>query len=126
MKVTLDMVVFNYLDRPIFDIYVDGKGGDISMGYPSTGGSTMSGIEFQLGPKKVTWVLDGPEGTPRNGEKVTARNNVSLSDVPSDAQYLAVYIYPDETVELQTTKHYPRASARAKMEIEKLEKKRGE
>ena len=110
MSVTLDLVFFNYLDRPIFDAFVDGKGGDSARPYPATGGSTISGVTLALGPKKVSWRLDGPKGTPRNGEMVIARNTTELTGIPDDARYLAVHIYPDETVELIVTRHYPRAS----------------
>jgi hypothetical protein len=112
MSVTLDVVFFNYLDRPIFDAFVDGKGGDSARPYPATGGSTITGVTLSTGPKKVTWRLDGPEGTPRNGETVTAKNTPVLPDVSRDARYLAVHIYPDETVELVVTRHYPRATDR--------------
>lgn len=110
-NVTLDMVVFSYLDRPIFDIFVNGKGGDSSGAYPQTGGSTISGVEFTVGPQKVTWVLTGPKGTPHNGETVVAKNLPMLQPLP-DARYLAVHIYKDNTVELVTSKFYPDESPR--------------
>lgn len=108
--VSLDVVTFNYLDRFIFNVYIDGEAGDSSTAYPQTGGSTISGVKLKLGPKHVTWTLDGPEGTPRNGETVTANNALQLTDVPSDHVFLAIHIYPDETVELLTSRHYPRAT----------------
>lgn len=107
------MVVFSYLDRPIFDIFVDGKGGDSSGAYPETGGSTIAGVELRLGPKKVTWVLGGPEGAPHNGETVVAKNMPVLRLDP-EARYLAVHIYRDYTVELVTSKFYPEESPRAR------------
>jgi hypothetical protein len=114
MTVTLNTVIFNYLDRFIFDVFIDGKAGDSSDPYPSTGGSTISGVRLTLGPKKVTWRLDGPEGTPRNGETVTARNPLELSSVPPGFTFLGIHIYPDETVELIPTLHYPRATEKGK------------
>lgn len=108
--VSLDVVTFNYLDRPIFDVFIDGKSGDSSTAYPQTGGSTISGVQLKLGPKQVTWKLDGLEGTPRNGETVTVKNRLQLTDVPPDAVFLAIHIYPDETVELLTSRHYPDAT----------------
>ncbi|MEH6434569.1 hypothetical protein [Massilia sp. DD77] len=108
MTVTLDVVYFNYLNRPIFDAFVDGKAGDRASAYPATGGSTITGVRLALGPKRVTWRLDGPAGSPRLGETVTARNQPALLEVPGDAVFLGVHIYPDETVELIPTHHYPR------------------
>lgn len=105
------MVVFSYLDRPIFDIFVNGRGGDSSGPYPQTGGSTISGVKFTVGPQTVSWVLDGPEGTPHNGETVLTKNRPVLEPM-ADARYLAVHIYRDNTVELVTSKFYPEESAR--------------
>lgn len=106
--VTLDVVTFNYLNRPIYDVFIDGKSGDSSTAYPVTGGSTIAGVKLRLGPKQVTWKLDGKRGTPGNGETVTAKNALQLDDVPRDAAFLAVHIYPDDTVELLASRHDPR------------------
>ena len=111
-NVTLDVVTFNYWNRPIFDVFVDGKSGDSSTAYPATGGSTITGVKLRTGPKTVTWRLDGRRGTPRNGETVTAKNAPELVNVPRDHVFLAVHIYPDETVELITSRHYPQATAK--------------
>jgi hypothetical protein len=112
MTVTLDVVTFNYLSRPIFDVYIGGEVGDSSMPYPETGGGTIVGVQLRLGAQKVSWRLDGKRGTPRNGETVVAKNVPLLQDVPSDAVFLGVHVYPDETVELIPTRHYPQPTAR--------------
>lgn len=114
MTVSLDVVTFNYWDRFIYDVFVGGEGGDSSTPYPATGGSTIVGARFKPGPQKVTWKLDGEEGMPRNGEMVTAKNSPVLGPVPSDAVFLAVHVYPDETVELIPTRHYPRATEKGR------------
>jgi hypothetical protein len=88
------------LNRPIFDVFIDGKVGRGSDAYPSTGGGMITGVSFDLGPKKVTWRLDGPEGTPRNGETVVNKNPLRLENIVQGAKYLGVHIYPDDTVEL--------------------------
>lgn len=61
MNVMLNVVLFSYLDRPIFDVRIDGAVGETSDAYPNTGKGVIAGVEFTLGPKKVTWKLDGPE-----------------------------------------------------------------
>lgn len=76
MKVVLSVVLFNYLDRPIFDVFVDGKMGFGSDACPATGGVMVTGVAFELVPKKVSWRLDGPAGTPRSGETVFNKNPV--------------------------------------------------
>ncbi len=119
MHVTLDVVLFSYLDRPIFDVFINGKVGHGSGVYPRTGGGTISGVQLPLGGQKVTWRYAD------TGETIVAKNVPELSDLSKDARYLAVYIYPDDTVELLTTPHYPRASPRGELEIRKLEAKHG-
>lgn len=119
MRIALDLVVFNYLDRPVFAVNVDGRGYEVSSAYPETGKSTTVGFELQLGPKIVTWTLDGPNGAPRNGETVQNKNALELSRnrmVPG-AKFLAVHIYPDDTVELITSAQFPHASARGEREF---------
>lgn len=103
MKARLNVVLFNYLNRSIFDVYIDGKVRDSSDAYPATGGGMITGISFDLGPKTVTWRLDGPGGTPRNGETVTNKRPLRLDTVVQGAKYLGVHIYPDDTVELTTS-----------------------
>jgi hypothetical protein len=125
MNVTLDVVVFSYLDRPIFDIFIDRKVGESSGVYPRTGGSTVTGVTLALGPKKVSWRLGGPEGAARNGDTVVASNAPSLAQPPDGAKYLAVHIYPDDTVELLTSKRFPEPSPRGEVEIARLEKHHG-
>jgi hypothetical protein len=107
MTVSLDVVLFSYLERPIFDVFVGKRDIGVSSAYPTTGGGTDVGVQFNLGPQKVTWRLGGPEGMSRNGETVTAKNTPELKDIPSTARYLAVHIYPDETVEFIFSQHYP-------------------
>ncbi|MBD8563523.1 hypothetical protein IFU01_04480 [Oxalobacteraceae sp. CFBP 8763] len=112
MKVTLNVVLFNYLNRPIFDVFIDGKVGRGSDAYPATGAGIITGVPFDLGPKTVTWRLDGPKGTPRNGETITNKNPLRLDTVKQGARYLGVHIYPDDTVELTTSISIPDWSAR--------------
>lgn len=119
MRVVLDLVVFNYLDRPIFAVNVDGRGYEVSGAYPETGKSTTAGFELQLGPKIVTWTLDGPKGAPRNGETVRNKNALELNQnrIVPGAKFLSVHIYPDDTVELITSARFPHASARGEREF---------
>jgi len=123
MRVVLDMVVFSYLDRPIFEVNVDGKGDEVSDVYPRTGKGTTTGVEFTLGPKKVSWTLSGPKGMPRNGEIVHNKNSLELTKVSPGAKFLSVHIYPDDTVELLTSVHFPQVSARGEKEIARQETK---
>ena len=124
--VALSVCVYSYLDRPIFEILVDGKVDEVSGAYPETGGGTITGVRFKLGPKRVTWRLSGPPGAPRNGETVESANQVALDDIVPGARYLAVHIYPDDTVELLTSVQRPRASPRGEKEIARMKAERRE
>lgn len=125
MKVVLNVVLFSYLDRPIFNVFIDGKVGETSGVYPNTGGGTVTNVQLTLGPKKVTWQLGGPEGAPRNGETVSNKNSLQLLDVVPGARYLAIHIYPDDTVELTTSVGRPDKSARGEIEVEKMSGRHG-
>ncbi len=123
MTVTLDVVLFSYLDRPIFDVLVGKRDVGIAGEYPRSGRGTMMGMQFQAGPQKVTWRLDGPEGTHRNGETVIAKNIPELKNIPATARYLAIHIYPDDTVEFIYTEHFPGLSERGEKFNAEWEKK---
>lgn len=124
--VALSVCVYSYLDRPIFEVLVDGKVDGVSGVYPDTGGGAITGVRFTLGPKRITWRLDGPPGAPRNGETVESANQVTLDDVVPGARYLAVHIYPDDTVELLTSVQRPRVSPRGEKEITRMKAERRE
>ena len=108
MTVNLNISLFNYSDRSIFDIYMNKTD---FMGAPAHGfyGSNSIMLEqvITLGPQKVTWRLDGPEGMPRNGETVTAKNTPILAEIPKGVKWLALHIYPDDTVEITLSKGTP-------------------
>jgi hypothetical protein len=124
-KVVLSVVLFNYLDRPIFDVFVDGKMGFGSDAFPATGGGIVTGVAFELGPKKVSWRLDGPAGTPRNGETVFNKNPLRLDAVVLKARYLGLHIYPDDTVELTTSVSLPDKTKRGVAMVEQSNNHRG-
>ncbi len=111
---TLDVVLFNYLDRSIFDVFVGEHDIGVAGPYPYSGKGTMMGLRFSIGPQKITWRLDGPEGMPRNGEVVFAKNSPELRNVPGNVRFLAVHIYPDDTVEFLLTEHFPGLSPRGR------------
>ena len=107
-EMNLDVVVFNYWPRAIADVSVNDQyaGGSFgAFGPGGTGGSTVIGVPIKLGRQQIKWVLDGGEDDPRLGEAISA--SAELKKVPRDAKYLAIYIYPDETVEVATSHFYP-------------------
>lgn len=112
-EIVLDVVMFNYWDRPIFDVILNG--GDIGVAGAYGGGrGVMTDVTIPLGSQTLTWRLDGPRGMARNGETVTVKNLLTLSPetIQSNANYLAVHIYPDSTAELMTSENLPQPSIR--------------
>ncbi len=112
MSVNLDVVLFSYLDRPIFDVYLNRTDIGVAGPWPYSGRGTMSGVSIPLGSQKISWRLGGPEGMARNGETVLARNTPELQDVPSKVTFLGVHIYADDVVELVLSEHFPDVSTR--------------
>ena len=122
-EIVLNVVLFSYINRPIFDVYLNKKWiGDLSA--YGGGGGIITGVTFPLGAQTLTWRLDGPLGMPRNGETVAARNPLTLNanQIPSDANYLGVHIYPDETAELTFSKYLPNTTLRGENILMAVEK----
>ena len=100
MTTVVDISLFSYLDRPIFDVLLNGKdiGGTLARGFNGAN-SSMIGERITLGPQVISWRLDGPKGMPRNGETVRAKNTPVLSEIPKGVTWIAVHVYADDTVE---------------------------
>jgi hypothetical protein len=128
MIVYLNISIFSYLDRPIFDVYVNKT--DFGEA-PAQGFYGSNAVELNqkitLGPQKVTWRLDGPKGMARNGETVTAKNTLELKEIPAGVKWIALHIYPDDTVELAFSKGTPDelSTVRGQKIIEAWEKTHG-
>lgn len=106
--VYFDVALHSYLDRPIFDVYLNGTDIGVAAGQPHRGaGGLMTGVAVPLGPQVISWRLGGPEGMPRNGEIVKAKNQPVLTRPDSKKSYLGVHIYPDDTVEVIPEPHWP-------------------
>lgn len=128
MRATLNISLYSYLDRPIFEVYVNGKDFGVAPAQGFYGSnSIMLAQSIALGPQKVTWTLGGPEGMPRNGEVIIAKNTPVLKDIPDGAKWLALHIYDDDTIEFTFSKGAPDEldSARGLKIIAAWEKKHG-
>jgi hypothetical protein len=109
-EVRLDVSLFSYLNRPIFDVLVNGR--DIGVAGPLGGGALMTGVAVLLGPQVVTWRLGGPEGMAGNGDTVRATNQPVLTRTDPKLIYLGVHIYPGNTVELVPEAFWPERTQR--------------
>ncbi len=101
------VLVRNFQDRTMLDLRVNGK--DIGIAWALGMSGVVGGVPISMGPQNITWRLDGAPGT-SNGATVAMKNVliVKESDIPKDAVYLGIYIYPDNTVEYQFSEHLPR------------------
>ena len=121
-KIGIDVVVFSLLDRPILDIYLNDEDLGVAGKYGST--SVVTGVTVPMGEQSLSWRLDGPPGTPHNGDTVKMKNKVILaaSAIPGNATYMGIHIYPDNTAEFNFTEYMPRLSARGEAIFEAMEK----
>ena len=93
--VYFDVSAISYIERPIFEVKLNG----IEVG--AGGGSLMTGVAVPLGPQVITWRDAG------TGETTKAINQPVLSRPDSKMHYLGVHIYPDNTVEVIPERFWP-------------------
>jgi len=106
-EVVLDVVLFSYLKITIFDVHLNG--GDIGVAGPyGGGGGVMTGVTIPLGTQTLNWRDAG------SGKSFSVKNLLTLPPeaIQSNANYLAVHIYPDSTAELMTSENLPQPSIR--------------
>ncbi len=127
MQGVFEVVLFSYLNRPIFDVLLSGHDIGVAGAFVrrQAGGGSMSGVAVKFGPHTVSWRLGGPEGMARNGETVHAKNRPVLSSPPLEHRFLCVHVYPDDTVELVTSEHFPTQTDRGVVMGEAAKEPRG-
>lgn len=107
----LDVYIFNYSDRTLLDVSVNG----VRMGspgpYPYSGRRNKVGARFNDGPQTVTWRVAVPDGQ-EPGQVVRSSNSPTMGEIPSDARNLSIHIYPDSTVEFNFSRRVPVLSKR--------------
>ncbi|MDM5178084.1 hypothetical protein PO883_12875 [Massilia sp. DJPM01] len=107
----LDVVVFNYSDRTLFDVTVGGVRVGGAGPYPYSGRRGKIGARFSNGPQTVTWRVGVAAGE-EQGEVVRSANTPTMGEIPSDARYVSVHIYPDAAVEFMFSRRVPVLSKR--------------
>jgi hypothetical protein len=111
-EIIVTVVMYSFLDRPIFDILLNG----FVLGAANKFGTTsmVTGIVIPIGEQKLSWTLGGPEGMHRNGEIDTIKNRVFVKsdDVPVHTEYMGVFLYPDNTAEFSFSEFMPTESNR--------------
>lgn len=112
--VVLSVEMFSNLDRPIGEIMFNGEDLGVMNKYGTTG--LITGVRIPFGAQTLTWMLDGPPGTPRNGEHVAIKNKLVITpeQIPQGARYLGLHLYPDDTAEVTFSESMPERTARGK------------
>jgi hypothetical protein len=113
-ETALNVEVFSYVDRVITDISYNGTGLGVMNRYGGTG--TITDVYIPFGIQTLKWTLGGPKGTPRNGERMTPKNQLMISSeqIPPGTRYLGIHVYPDDTVEFTFAEGIPERTARGK------------
>lgn len=112
--IVLDVEMFSNVDRPISEIMFNGTDLGVMNKYGGTG--LITGVRVPFGSQTLTWILGGPEGTPRNGEHMKIKNKLIISpeQIPVGTKYLGLHLYPDDTAEVTFSESMPERSARGK------------
>ena len=71
----LNVVMYSYVDRAIFNIIFTGTGLGIANKYGGTG--IIAGVRIPYGVQTMEWTLDAPEGMAPNGERVKLKNKIN-------------------------------------------------
>lgn len=110
----LDVEIFSYIDRAVGDIMFNGVDLGVMNKYGGTG--LITGVRIPFGAQTLTWMLDGPKGTPRNGEIVKVRNTLVIApeQIPPGSQYLGLHLYPEDTAEIIFSESMPERTARGR------------
>ena len=125
--VHFDVNLHSYLDRPIFDVMLNGKFiGDTGRPPHRGRGGLVTGVAVPLGEQVITWRLGGPRGTPGNGDTIQAANKPVLTAPEKDETYLGVHIYPDNTVELIPEQFWPDKTEKGEALMRQWELEHGE
>lgn len=113
-ETVLNVAMFSYMDRSVFGIIFNDTDLGVMNKYGGTG--TITSVRIPFGIQSLKWTLDGPEGTPRNGEVVTMKNQLMISpeQVPQGTRYLGLHLYPDDTAEITFAESIPERTARGK------------
>ncbi|QKY03272.1 hypothetical protein G3257_14090 [Janthinobacterium lividum] len=111
-EIWLNVEVISYIDHVITNIFFNGTPLGVMNRYGATG--TIAGVQIPFGVQTLHWELDGPKGTPRIGEVVTAKGPLVISpeQIPPRTRYLGIHLYPDDRVEFTFVEGPPEPTAR--------------
>ena len=107
-------VEFSYVNRSVHSIIFNGTDLGVMNRYGGTG--TITGVRFPLGIQTLTWTLDEPKGTPRNGDKITIKNKLTINQmqIPRATTRIGLHLYPDDTAEVTFAEFIPNRTVRGR------------
>lgn len=110
----LNVEMISYVDRGIMNIFFNSTPLGMVNRFGNTG--TITGVDIPFGIQSLEWTLDGPKGTPRNGEVVTLKKPLMISpdQILPGTRYLGLHLYPDDTAEITFSESIPEMSVRGK------------
>lgn len=106
----IDVVLFNYQSQQIFDVTVGGVRVGSAGRFPYNGRRTKVGARLNDGAQRVTWRVPGSDGG--ESSTVTARNTPATVGRVRESRFMAVHVYPDDTVEIKFSEDFPVYTAR--------------
>lgn len=108
MRTQINVSLFNYLDRPIFDVMMNNEQFMSAAAHGFYGANAVLAMqEITLGRQFVSWKLDGPEQMPGNGDLIKAKNVPVVAEIAERIKWLGLHIYPDYTVEIKLSAGTP-------------------
>lgn len=116
-EIVLDVVLYNYSDIVIYDIYLNGI--DLGLANAHDGGTgIVTGVTIPFGPQTLTWRDAG------SGKSFSIKNSLALSpeQILSNTESLGVHIYPDNTAEFTFSQYMPERTNRGDKSIEDAKK----
>jgi hypothetical protein len=116
-EVVMDAVLFSYLNRSIFEVYLNSK----DVGEGGSGHGIITGVTVPLGVQHLKWRDAG------SGESHVTKNiiDLTLEQIPANANYIGIHIYPGDTFELTFSQYLPDPTERGQKIWDAEEKKIG-
>ncbi|MES1265114.1 MAG: hypothetical protein ABUU24_05605, partial [Variovorax sp.] len=105
-EAVLDVVVFNYIDRPIYDVHLNDRvvGHSASLSRTPLGkNSVVARVAIPFGLQSLTW------RDAISGRRFADRTPIRFDEehLAPNSRYLGLHIYPDGTGELSASEHFP-------------------
>lgn len=120
----IDVVLFNYHNEQIFDVTVGGVRVGSAGRFPYSGRRTKVGAHLNDGAQQVTWRIPATDSS--EARNVTARNAPVLTGRTRDSRFMAVHVYPDDSVDIKFSDAFPVYTARGQAISDQYDRNKGQ